>query len=80
MITKLFEKFTLHCVLAGSVLEGLDFADKFTHVVKLSVNRDVADVGHWIDVVEFVHDLRPDTSGRNFVVMISVKLAENFID
>jgi hypothetical protein len=66
--------------LARPALKGLDFADKFTHVIKLSVNRYVANIGDRIDVVEFVHDFGPDTGGRNFVVMISMQLAKNFIN
>ena len=70
----------MHGVLTGAVFQSLDFADKFAHVIKLTVNRDIADVGDGIDVVEFVHDLRADASRGDLVVVVLVKLAEDFID
>lgn len=70
----------MHGVLAGAVFERLDFANELTHIVKLSVYRDVADVCDWIDVVELVHDLGSDAGGGDLVMVVLVELAQDFID
>lgn len=45
------EEWALQWVAVGTFFELLDFADELTDVVKLSVNRNVADVGDRVDVV-----------------------------
>jgi len=58
--TSVLEQTALHGVAGGAAFEGLDFPDEFADVLELAVNRDVADVGDGIDLVELVHDLGPD--------------------
>lgn len=55
-----FEEAALHVVTSGLVFECLDLGDEFADVVELAVHRDVADVGNWIDFVQFIHDLAAD--------------------
>ena len=64
----------------GAVLEFLDFADEFTDVFELAVDRYVAHVGDWVDVVEFVHDFDADDVGGAFGEVVLVKLCEDFFD
>lgn len=56
----LFEEFALHGVLTGAFLEGLDLLDELADVFELSVDRDVANVGDRIDVVQLVHHFGSD--------------------
>jgi len=58
----------------------LNFPDELTDVIELSVNRNVADVGHGIDVMELVHDLGTNARGRNLMVVILVEFTEDFVD
>lgn len=46
--------------------EYLDFADEFVYVLELAVDGDIADVGDWVEVMEFLHDELPNVRGGDF--------------
>jgi len=70
----LLEQPPLHMIPHGPILEGLNFADELADVVELAIHRDVADIGHRIDLVELVHDLRTDEVGGDLGNMVLVKI------
>lgn len=74
----LFEESTLEGVACGATRKGLDLRYELVDVLELAVNRDVADVGDGIDLMELVHDLRADRGGGHLAEVILVEVGENF--
>jgi hypothetical protein len=73
-----FEQTALQRITRGATLEGLDFVDKFTYVIELSVNGNITDVGNGVDRMEFVHDFGTDRRGGDLGQMVFVQIAQNF--
>jgi hypothetical protein len=74
------EKFRLVGAAGGAFFHLLDFVDEFAGFLELAVDGGVADVGHGIDGLEFLHGAQPDEAAGHFASGFGAELGDDFVD
>ena len=73
------EQFGLAFAAGVELLHGMDGIDEFADVLELAVDAGVADVGDWVDGVEFFHDADADGAGIEFAFGVGFEFGDDVV-
>ena len=73
------EQFGLAFAAGVELFHGVDGFDEFADVLELAVDAGVADVGDWVDGVEFFHDADADGAGIEFAFGVGFEFSDDVV-